>query len=226
SSSSSSSSSSSISTSSSSAAPSVSVTMAAMMRAVMAIATVAAISAIAMGANYDVGGPAGSWDLATNYTQWVSGKAFRVGDTLTFKYASSHDVLEVSSAAYSSCTTSNPISTSTGGNTVVTLNSTGSRYFVCGIPGHCAGGMKLQIDVASPTSTPPPSPSSTPRSPPVAPSPRSPSALPPSSSTPGSVPPPSAPTMSPPTPSGACLQAKKATLGLGSGIVMLMLVAL
>ncbi|CAL9763556.1 unnamed protein product [Musa acuminata subsp. burmannicoides] len=129
--------------------------MAAMMRAVMAIATVAAISAIAMGANYDVGGPAGSWDLATNYTQWVSSKAFRVGDTLTFKYASSHDVLEVSSAAYSSCTTSNPISTSTGGNTVVTLNSTGSRYFVCGIPGHCAGGMKLQIDVASPTSTPP-----------------------------------------------------------------------
>ncbi|CAD5178666.1 unnamed protein product, partial [Musa acuminata subsp. malaccensis] len=96
--------------------------MAAMLRAVMAIATVAAISAIAMGANYDVGGPAGSWDLATNYTQWVSGKAFRVGDTLTFKYASSHDVLEVSSAAYSSCTTSNPISTSTGGNTVVTLN--------------------------------------------------------------------------------------------------------
>ncbi|XP_065046183.1 uclacyanin-3-like [Musa acuminata AAA Group] len=210
--------------------------MAAMLRAVLAIATVAAISAIAMGANYDVGGPAGSWDLATNYTQWVSGKAFRVGDTLTFKYASSHDVLEVSSAAYSSCTTSNPISTSTGGNTVVTLNSTGSRYFVCGIPGHCAGGMKLQIDVASPTSTPPPSPSSTPRSPPVAPSPRSPSALPPSSSTPGSVPPPasstpgsvpppSAPTASPPTPSGACLKAK-ATLGLGSGIVMLMLMAL
>ncbi|CAL9763554.1 unnamed protein product [Musa acuminata subsp. burmannicoides] len=220
--------------------------MAAMLRAVMAIATVAAISAIAMGANYDVGGPAGSWDLATNYTQWVSGKSFRVGDTLTFKYASSHDVLEVSSAAYSSCTTSNPISTSTGGNTVVTLNSTGSRYFVCGIPGHCAGGMKLQIDVASPTSTPPPSPSSTPRSP-VAPSPRSPSALPPSSSTPGSVPPPSsstpgsvpppasstpgsvpppsAPTASPPTPSGACLKAK-ATLGLGSGIVMLMLMAL
>ncbi|CAL9120304.1 unnamed protein product [Musa textilis] len=198
--------------------------MAAILRAVVAIATVAVICTLAMGANYDVGGPAGSWDLATNYTQWVSGKAFRVGDTLTFKYASSHDVLEVSSAAYSSCTTSNPISTSTGGNTVVTLNSTGSRYFICGTPGHCAGGMKLQIDVASPTSTPPPSPSSTPRSP-VAPSPRSPSALPPASSTPGSVPPPSAPTVSPPTPSGACLQAK-AALGLGSGIVMLMLVAL
>ncbi|CAL9120302.1 unnamed protein product, partial [Musa textilis] len=210
--------------SSSSAAPSVSVTMAAILRAVVAMATVAAISTFAMGANYDVGGPAGSWDLATNYTQWVSGKAFRVGDTLTFKYASSHDVLEVSSAAYSSCTTSNPISTSTGGKTVVTLNGTGSRYFICGTPGHCAGGMKLQIDVASSTSTPPPSPSSTPRSP-VAPSPRSPSALSPASSTPGSVPRPSAPTTSPPTPSGACLQAK-AALGLGSGIVMLMLVAL
>ncbi|URE13706.1 Early nodulin-like protein [Musa troglodytarum] len=196
--------------------------MAAILRAVVAMATVAAISTFAMGANYDVGGPAGSWDLATNYTQWVSGKAFRVGDTLTFKYASSHDVLEVSSAAYSSCTTSNPISTGTGGNTVVTLNSTGSRYFICGTPGHCAGGMKLQIDVAS-----------RPRLllllllHPARPLllPRSPSALPPASSTPGSVPPPSAPTVSPPTPSGACLQAK-AALGLGSGIVMLMLVAL
>ncbi|KAJ8477061.1 hypothetical protein OPV22_020788 [Ensete ventricosum] len=208
--------------------------MAAMLRIVLAMTTVAAISAVAMGANYDVGGPAGSWDLATNYTQWVSGKAFRVGDTLTFKYASSHDVLEVSSAAYSSCTTSNPISTKTGGNTVVTLNGTGSRYFICGTLGHCAGGMKLQIDVAAPTSTPPPppSPSTTPRSPvapsprsPVAPSPRSPSELAPASSTPGYVPPPSAPPTSPPTPSGACLQAK-AALGLGSGIVMLMLVAL
>ncbi|RWW54410.1 hypothetical protein BHE74_00039009 [Ensete ventricosum] len=192
--------------------------MAAMLRIVLAMTTVAAISAVAMGANYDVGGPAGSWDLATNYTQWVSGKAFRVGDTLS-----------------DSCTTSNPISTKTGGNTVVTLNGTGSRYFICGTLGHCAGGMKLQIDVvAAPTSTPPPppSPSTTPRSPvapsprsPAAPSPRSPSELAPASSTPGSVPPPSTPPTSPPTPSGACLQAK-AALGLGSGIVMLMLVAL
>ena len=61
----------------------------------MAIATVAAISAIAMGANYDVGGPAGSWDLATNYTQWVSGKAFRVGDTLSESSPSSFPPLYI-----------------------------------------------------------------------------------------------------------------------------------
>uniref|UniRef100_A0A804JIB9 Phytocyanin domain-containing protein n=1 Tax=Musa acuminata subsp. malaccensis TaxID=214687 RepID=A0A804JIB9_MUSAM len=69
--------------------------MAAMLRAVMAIATVAAISAIAMGANYDVGGPAGSWDLATNYTQWVSGKAFRVGDTMSESSPSSFPPLYI-----------------------------------------------------------------------------------------------------------------------------------
>lgn len=55
----------------------------AMLRALAAAMAVAAFFEVALCVNYDVGGPAGAWDLSTNYTQWVSGKTFRLGDTLS-----------------------------------------------------------------------------------------------------------------------------------------------
>ena len=71
-----------------------------------------------------------------------------------FKYTpQTHDVLEVNKAAYDSCTTSNAIANHTTGNDVIRLDATGTRYFICGITGHCAGGMKLQVDVVMPGST-------------------------------------------------------------------------
>jgi hypothetical protein len=40
-----------------------------------------------------------------------------------------------------------PISIHYTGHTVIPLLTTGSLYFICGIPGHCSQGMKLKVIV-------------------------------------------------------------------------------
>ncbi|KAJ3678344.1 hypothetical protein LUZ60_002147 [Juncus effusus] len=146
----------------------------------LAAVAIASIAQLTVATNYTVGAPSGSWDLQTNLTQWVDSNTFHTGDVLIFTYsASQHDVLEVTKANYDSCTTSSPISIDDSGNTVVPLSTTGTRYFICGIPGHCAGGMKVQIDVSSSSSSSPPSVPSTPESP--SPTASSPGNSPPSS---------------------------------------------
>ncbi|XP_037489839.1 mavicyanin-like [Triticum dicoccoides] len=81
---------------------------------------------------------------------------------IVFKYSpQAHDVLEVSKADYDSCTTASPVTTLNSGNDVVTLIATGTRYFICGFPDHCAGGMKVKIDVM-PGSSSSPAPASGP----------------------------------------------------------------
>ncbi|KAF3327576.1 Early nodulin-like protein 1 [Carex littledalei] len=117
-----------------------------------------------------------------------------------FSYSSSqHDVLEVTQANFDSCTTSNPIATHTDGNTVVTLSAVGTRYFICGITGHCSGGMKVQINAVS-GSAPSPAPTSG--------GPTPPSSVP---STPGST----SPATSPPGGSTPDSAASSATVGAG-----------
>ncbi|URE25267.1 Early nodulin-like protein [Musa troglodytarum] len=141
-------------------------------RAIVAVAVMAAVAGLANATNFDV-----SWNLSTNYTQWVSGKTFRAGDTLTFNYTSSHDVVEVSSSAYATCNATGPVSKSATGNTLVVLGAPGKRYFICGVAGHCTTGMKIEIDVVTASS---PSPSVSPAAPtPPAASPPAPSTAPP-----------------------------------------------
>ncbi|XVE76839.1 hypothetical protein DITRI_Ditri13aG0012400 [Diplodiscus trichospermus] len=130
---------------------------------------------------YTVGGSAG-WDSGVDYTNWVKGKTFTVGDTLLFTYGSSHSVDEVTQSAYDNCNTGNPLKTYSGGNTVITLSSTGPMYFICPTAGHCAGGMKLAINVVAASGNSPSTPS------------------PPSGSTAPSGSPPSGSTSSPPPP--------------------------
>ena len=122
-----------------------------------------------------LGEPGGAWDLSTNYGTWASSRNFKADDQIVFKYSpQAHDVLEVSKADYDSCSTASPITTLNSGNDVVTLTASGTRYFICGFPGHCAGGMKVKIDVMSGSSSspapasgpsasnaPPPTPAST-----------------------------------------------------------------
>ncbi|KAJ8493351.1 hypothetical protein OPV22_015072 [Ensete ventricosum] len=121
-----------------------------MLRALMAVAIMAAMVGFARGRNFVVGAPTGGWDRSTNYTLWASTKTFYPGDTLTFLYGSSHDVLEVTSAAYGSCgAPSNPISSDKSGNTTVALKAVGTRYFICGTAGHCRSGMKMAVSIAS-----------------------------------------------------------------------------
>ncbi|OEL18201.1 hypothetical protein BAE44_0020780 [Dichanthelium oligosanthes] len=109
----------------------------------------AAVLGAAHGASYTVGAPAGSWDLRTNYTRWASGISFRAGDQLVFKYSpGAHDVVEVSKADHDSCSNARPLATFTTGDDTVPLPAGGAtRYFICGVPGHCAGGMKLAVRV-------------------------------------------------------------------------------
>ncbi|GKC90381.1 blue copper protein-like protein [Tanacetum coccineum] len=97
---------------------------------------------------YTVGDSAG-WALAVDYNTWASDKTFRVGDKLVFNYDSSHTVDLVSSTDYAACAIGNSIASYNTGTTTIALNTTGSHYFICGIMGHCTGGMQLTVKVTS-----------------------------------------------------------------------------
>lgn len=51
-------------------------------RALLVVTMAAAVLGTALGATYTVGAPSGSWDLRTNYDQWVSNINFRAGDQI------------------------------------------------------------------------------------------------------------------------------------------------
>jgi len=73
-----------------------------------------------------------------------------------------HNVLAVSKADYKNCDASKPTATWSTGNDSVVLNTTGHHYFLCGFPGHCAAGQKVDIRVASSSAAPSESPSAAP----------------------------------------------------------------
>ncbi|XWS23933.1 hypothetical protein CRYUN_Cryun28dG0058200 [Craigia yunnanensis] len=115
---------------------------------------------------YTVGDTSG-WTSGVDYSTWTKGKTFKVGDSLVFNYPTSHTVDEVSSSDYSTCTVGNAINTDNSGATTVSLKTTGTHYFICGVIGHCGNGMKLAVKVESGSSTAPSkSPSSSSSSPP------------------------------------------------------------
>ncbi|KAL8126486.1 blue copper protein-like [Apium graveolens] len=114
------------------------------------------------GKDYTVGDSSG-WTLTGDYKTWATDKTFSVGDNLIFKYGSGHTVDEVSSGDFSSCTVGNSISTDSSGSTTIPLKTAGPHYFICGVIGHCSGGMKLAVTAATATgagATPTPSGSS------------------------------------------------------------------
>jgi hypothetical protein len=211
---------------------------------VLAVA-VAAVLGTAHGATYTVGAPAGSWDLSTNYTRWASGIVFSAGDQLVFKYSrSAHNVVEVSKADYDSCSGSSPVNTFATGDDTVPLPAGGvTRYFICGVPGHCDGGMKLAVRVeaaatagapnaAAPSPAPvamaPRSartPSAAPAPAPVGMTPRA--AVPPTATTPGAeVPAAGSTSGSLPVPpsNSAAAPARVGSLGLGAAVAALIMV--
>uniref|UniRef100_A0A1D1YMT8 Mavicyanin n=1 Tax=Anthurium amnicola TaxID=1678845 RepID=A0A1D1YMT8_9ARAE len=152
---------------------------------VAALACTAAPSAAAV---YRVGDSAG-WTVTKNmnYTAWAASKTFRVGDAVVFEYNKRlHDVVEVSKSDYRSCNPRSPVATHATGNDSVTLGRAGHRFFLCGVPGHCALGQKVHIRVAKPKRRSVASPAP---------------AVSPASSSSSSSPPPSSPV--PPTSSGS-----------------------
>lgn len=60
-----------------------------------------------------------------------------------------HSVTEVSKSGYDTCSGTNPLSDDESGSTVITLQTPGTHYFICNVPGHCANGMKLAVAVAA-----------------------------------------------------------------------------
>ncbi|XP_027357334.1 chemocyanin-like [Abrus precatorius] len=98
------------------------------------------------GTNHTVGGASG-WDLKSNMEAWSSTTTFNVGDDLVFSYTPVHDVVEVNTLGYDTCTVANALATYNTGDTVIHLTAPGTRYFVCGRMGHCQQGLKLQVQV-------------------------------------------------------------------------------
>jgi len=108
------------------------------------VSSVAAASAT----TFTVGDSSG-WKLGVNYDNWASGKTFTDGDQLVFNFATgSHDVVEVDKSGYDGCSTTNAANTIQNGPATVNLTS-GTHYYICGISGHCSGGMKLAVTVGS-----------------------------------------------------------------------------
>ncbi|KAI3989692.1 hypothetical protein MKX01_009184 [Papaver californicum] len=102
---------------------------------------------LSLATDYTVGDTAG-WVTNMDYTTWSSSKTFVVGDRLVFNYGSgAHSVAEVSKSDYEGCSSANTLASDSSGTTTVSLSKPGTRYFICGIPGHCSGGMKLAVTV-------------------------------------------------------------------------------
>ncbi|KAH8945805.1 hypothetical protein BDL97_12G060300 [Sphagnum fallax] len=91
------------------------------------------------------------------YSAWAADKKFHLGDNLVFEFPTGgHDVLQLRNFAdFNACNTNNAISIHYTGHTVIPLLTTGSLYFICGIPGHCLQGMKLEVIVMEAAGTSP-----------------------------------------------------------------------
>ncbi|CAL0314569.1 unnamed protein product [Lupinus luteus] len=119
---------------------------------------------------YKVGDSDG-WTIIGNvdYKNWASTKNFQLGDTIIFEYvAQFHNVMRVTHAMYQSCNGSSPITTFISGNDSIKITNPGHHFFICGIPGHCQMGQKVDINVlkvSAPEPSPTPSPTPSPASP-------------------------------------------------------------
>ena len=75
--------------------------------------------------------------------------------TAAFTYSPElHDVVEVGKAGYDVCSSANNVSAFRSGNDIIALTAVGTRYFLCGLTGHCDSGMKIRIDVVAATTGP------------------------------------------------------------------------
>lgn len=133
---------------------------------------------------YLVGGSTQQWKFASSgYSydaNWTPQQTFYFNDVLEFNYTMNrHNVVELGSKAKYDACSGTPLQTWQSGDDLVTLNSVGTKYYICGLPGHCQVGMKVSITVvddivvlniapaSSPTTTPVGAPTSSPTTTPV-----------------------------------------------------------
>ncbi|KAJ4722808.1 3-isopropylmalate dehydratase large subunit-like [Melia azedarach] len=94
--------------------------------------------------------------LASPYTAAASA----LTDTIVFEYNNQfHNVKQVTDQDFQSCNATSAIAVYTTGSDSITLKTPGHYYFLCGFPGHCEAGQKLDIMVAPGSLSPSPRPS-------------------------------------------------------------------
>jgi len=93
---------------------------------------------------YTVGGIQGWGPFA--YSRWLATvPKLKAGDQLVFRYNPSvHDVMVVGYKGFKSCRVTGRPKQFRSGKDKIALKK-GWNYFICGVPGHCAQGMKLAV---------------------------------------------------------------------------------
>ncbi|KAJ0770083.1 putative Phytocyanin domain, cupredoxin [Helianthus annuus] len=98
------------------------------------------------------------WTLNFDYQAWAMGKKFYVGDKLVFRYPKGiHNVFRVDGTSFQQCIIPAAYEALTSGYDVITLQTPGRKWYICGVGKHCQTGLKLFINVLPyPTYVPPP----------------------------------------------------------------------
>ncbi|KAF5760567.1 putative Phytocyanin domain, cupredoxin [Helianthus annuus] len=88
-------------------------------------------------------------DTSTDIGSWSSGRTFRVGDSLLFRYLPPQEmIVELASMEeYYSCDLTNPIKMYTDLENQVPLEKEGIRYFASASYEKCKNGVKLPVQV-------------------------------------------------------------------------------
>ncbi|KAL5223014.1 hypothetical protein ABZP36_027727 [Zizania latifolia] len=176
--------------------------------ALIALLVVLGCAAAASAKTFTVGDAQG-WAVGPDYTSWVNGKSFAVGDQLLFNFVGQHTVTEVTKGDYDNCAVSgNSINNTNSSPATIDLATAGAHYFICTIGAHCTSGMKVAVTVAASSSgTPPTPPSTTPGTPPTP-------------TTPGTTPPPATPGTTPPTTPASPSRPTSASTRVQAGAVL------
>ncbi|XP_034212853.1 mavicyanin-like [Prunus dulcis] len=113
-----------------------------------------ALCGVCFGAVYRVGDSNG-WTSRglVDYNEWASTKDFHVNDTLIFAYNNQfHNVMQVTTQDFESCNPNSPVTVYTSGSEIITFDRPGNFYFLCGAPGHCQAGQRVEIMATLPKS--------------------------------------------------------------------------
>ncbi|KAJ8763147.1 hypothetical protein K2173_025532 [Erythroxylum novogranatense] len=116
---------------------------------VVALALIAAIAGVTTEAKEFVVGDETGWTINFDYKTWATGKDFRVGDKLIFKYpVGKHTVIPVNGTEFQNCIKPAATQPLTTGNDTIILKTAGNKWYICGVAQHCAqGAQKLAITV-------------------------------------------------------------------------------
>ncbi|XP_021752952.1 mavicyanin-like [Chenopodium quinoa] len=95
------------------------------------------------------------WTDGFSYVSWAEKLNFTVGDVLVFSYTKgSHNVLDVTRAAYQSCDNSSGVNAKyETGDDHIELNEAKPYWFICTVDSHCRLGMRFGINVSAPVTT-------------------------------------------------------------------------